>query len=150
MTNATEHPFVGQLLAAGIITETEASCLVDEVESVLSEDPYDTTPYTSVWEERDVQPVYLVNAYHRSQRYGGPEEGGWWYDQHDALTNEYAEYWNRSFIVAGPFRDKDEAWEVTRDLNAIEGAGHKRQSDVCIVWRVQASVAFDSPRPVWC
>lgn len=150
MTNATEHPFVGQLLAAGAITQDEADCLVDEVENVLSKDPYGTTSFVSVWEQRNTDKVYLINAYHRTRRYGGPEEGGWWYDQHDALTDEFAQYWNRSFVVAGPFRDANEAWDVAHDLNACEGIGFKYESDVPVVWRVQAHVAFNSPRPVYC
>lgn len=151
MTSKTEHPFIGQLLEARVITEVEAACLVDEVDNMLNEDPYGIEPYESIWTQRGVTPVYLVNAYHRSQRYGGPEEGGWWYTQYDALTKHYAEYHDRSFIVAGPFRsgDLDEAWDVAGDLNAIEGIGHRRESDVSIYWRVQSHVACDSRRPVY-
>jgi hypothetical protein len=27
--------------------------------------------------------VYIVAKYRMSQRFGGPEEGGWWYTEHD-------------------------------------------------------------------
>ena len=46
-----------------------------------------TTDDETVVEERPVliltpagQPVVFVNVYAIDRRYGGPEEGGWWYD----------------------------------------------------------------------
>ena len=36
----------------------------------------------------DVTPIRYVNLYRMDRRYGGPEEGGWWYDQIVPLTND--------------------------------------------------------------
>lgn len=31
----------------------------------------------------------LVGAYEVTREYGGPEEGGWWYDHHDHIESLY-------------------------------------------------------------
>jgi hypothetical protein len=33
--------------------------------------------------EEGLQQVFVVAKYRLSQAYGGPEEGGWWYTEHD-------------------------------------------------------------------
>lgn len=139
--------FVEYMRDARVISDDQARLLMEEAEAILGEDPYGIEAYVSPWEAAHVERVYLVSAYHQSRRYGGAEEGGWWYDHHDPLTNAYAESHGRSFIIAGPFRDRDDASEVASKLNACEWAGYTRNMPPSIVWRVQASVPF-TPNPL--
>jgi hypothetical protein len=30
----------------------------------------------------------FVNVYYQTQRYGGPEEGGWWYDHNEPVSSK--------------------------------------------------------------
>ena len=32
-------------------------------------------------EDQHIVPTYYVNLYKEGMGYGGPEEGGWWYDE---------------------------------------------------------------------
>lgn len=145
--------FVEHLAEQRIISEEQRDLLVREAEARLSEDPYGIEAYTSPWDNvPHTERVYLVSAYHRSRRYGGPEEGGWWYDHHDPLTEQYAQSHGRAFIIAGPFvgNDTSEADEVARDLNAMESAGYTRSMPPSIVWRVQCCVPFASTPMRYC
>jgi hypothetical protein len=54
-------------------------------------------------EAKMTQPQFYVNVYDLSRHYGGPEEGGWWYDAGDVIE------------VHGPFDDVM-AWEVKETL----------------------------------
>lgn len=47
----------------------------------------------------------IVAVYHMEQAYGGPEEGGWWYD-----TGQLAR-------IVRIFRNEDKAYEFCRRLN---------------------------------
>ena len=53
-------------------------------------------------------PIHCVAVYEVDRMYGGPEEGGWWYDG-DLVA------------VDGAFGTKDEAIEACRDLNETFG-----------------------------
>jgi len=44
--------------------------------------------------------AHYINAYEVSRLYGGPEEGGWWYDQYEPTGQTW-----------GPFDTVDEAWD---------------------------------------
>ncbi len=52
-----------------------------------------------------IESVYYVNLYLIDRGYGGPEEGGWWY--------EYGEF----IEPAALFTDEDEALAYARKLN---------------------------------
>ena len=59
--------------------------------------------------------IYTVALYGVQREYGGPEEGGWWYD---VPTFERT-------VVAG--LDQDTAWERCRALNAAQKVIAKRE-----------------------
>lgn len=140
--------FIGNARDAGNVTQQEHDLFVEQAIEDLMVDPYWPEP-VNVWERAGVAPVYLVVAFHKSRRYAGAEEGGWWYDHMDTLTDMYAESHGRSFIITGPFRDDSEAWDVARDLSAFE---HGRSwSERNIVWRACNSVPRAiGQRPVYC
>jgi hypothetical protein len=144
--------FIFNLAQAGTITEDQARLLADEAVNLLNEDPYGGSSYESAWDadKNGATRVYLVSAYHRSRRYGGPEEGGWWYDHHEPLTEAYAQSHERAFLIAGPFTDEDDAHEVARDLMACEQIGMPGTTESAIVWRVQDHVPFEGNRAVYC
>lgn len=40
------------------------------------------------WDLEDVTPTVYVNVYLHDKSYGGPQEGGWWYDTYDPQYDE--------------------------------------------------------------
>mgnify|MGYP003400567908 FL=1 len=50
--------------------------------------------------------MYFISEYQVDRCYGGPEEGGWWYD------------WNDFVKVIATAGDEDDAYRVCRALNA--------------------------------
>lgn len=50
--------------------------------------------------------MFFVSEYGAYRGYGGPEEGGWWYD------------WNDYRKVVARYHDKHEAYERARRLNS--------------------------------
>jgi hypothetical protein len=60
-------------------------------------EPHDWTPLPE-----EVIGMWYVNVYELDRHYGGPEEGGWWYDSGDP-------------VAAIPFRTREEA-----DNEAVE------------------------------
>lgn len=156
LADHTEDEHLAYVLAlrdSGRVTPHQAGLLILEAVACLREDPYGIEAYVSPWDEyADMGPwyqrVYLVAAYYRAREYGGPEEGGWWFDAYTPLNNRYAERFGRSFIVVGPFHTPDDGYSVAHDLNAIEQAGRKSW-DTNIEWRVQCAVPFTPNRPRW-
>lgn len=55
--------------------------------------------------------MYYIHKYEVSQEYGGPEEGGWWYDAGSPVA-----WW---YPVC--CEDEDTAYLVCRILNSAEG-----------------------------
>lgn len=71
-------------------------------------------------------PVF-INVYHRSQQYGGPEEGGWWYTQ-DTIHETYNMTGLPASIVAGLAMALHDAYEidsqdVQKDFYSVNGGG---------------------------
>jgi len=62
--------------------------------------------------------VIYVNAYERDQRYGGPEEGGWWYSAYTLVGTE----------LRTPSMDAANSW--CRHLRATRTGGGRE------VWHV--------------
>lgn len=65
--------------------------------------------------------TYILAAYELDQAYGGPEEGGWYYDTGDLRR------------VLGARKDKEAAYATCRRLNALLGTlqrDHRRVSSV--------------------
>lgn len=143
--------FVLKAEAEGTLTFDQARTLYAEALAHLNEDPYGTESFESAWDKTPhTRKVYLVASYHVSRRYGGAEEGGWWYDHHEPLSEAYAQSHERSFLLVGPHTDVDEAWEVARDLNAMEQIGMPRGVRSSIVWRVVDHVPYEAHRAVYC
>jgi hypothetical protein len=61
--------------------------------------------------------MYFIHKYQVSQQYGGPEEGGWWYD-----AGEPVEDWFPLILM-----NEEQAYLVCRALNAAET--DRRESD---------------------
>lgn len=61
---------------------------------------------------------YFVHKYSVGQVYGGPEEGGWWYE-----AGEPVEDW-----TSVGFEDEEEAFEFCRDCNAEEHERRKKEN----------------------
>jgi hypothetical protein len=40
------------------------------------------------WEVADATPLLYANLYLHDREYGGPEEGGWWYDTYSPVTRD--------------------------------------------------------------
>jgi len=54
--------------------------------------------------------MYYIHKYEVAQQYGGPEEGGWWYNAGDPVED-----WKLVMV-----EDEEVAFEVCRALNAAE------------------------------
>lgn len=72
------------------------------------------------WELQDVTPVLYANIYLHDRAYGGPEEGGWWYDTYSPIDG--ASDWDSPPPQHGHFPTEDEAAKamgaITRWCNA--------------------------------
>ena len=67
--------------------------------------------------ELNVHEVWYIHKYETSQRYGGPEEGGWWYDYRVPLTPDHYAYEPPRI-----YTEEEEAYEACRKLHAAEYA----------------------------
>mgnify|MGYP003128876653 CR=1 FL=1 len=88
-------------------------------------------------------PVWLVRTYWGVYRsYGGPEEGGWYYDCGDLVR------------TVKRFRSENEAWDYCNRLNdKLYGHDHVRLRNDIYRAKVYDSVApdsFPSERPYYC
>lgn len=115
-----------------VITELCVRWDTGKLETLTGED---------VWELEDVTPCLFVNVYLHDRAYGGPEEGGWWYDIYEPVAEECAEYTFES--VAQAAYDAKVKW-------AKEENKHRRHpSSVCseghYVVRLEAWPAEYSP-----
>jgi|SRR5215831_3090326 len=54
---------------------------------------------------------YFIHKHDVAMQYGGPEEGGWWFDSGSPVED---------WVPLGPFDDEDSAYVVCRELNAEE------------------------------
>lgn len=65
--------------------------------------------------------TYYIHKHDVALQYGGPEEGGWWYD-----TGDPAEDWIPS---AHAFNDEEEAYATCRGLNQFEKIRQDNEED---------------------
>jgi hypothetical protein len=100
--------------------------------------------------------LWFIHKYEVWQEYGGPEEGGWWWEQGAPLD---LSEWHPEV-----FTSEDSAWERARDLNDEEYERRKREedygwgmalSDGCTfyTYRVEDSLwpsEYPVPRPHYC
>lgn len=63
---------------------------------------------------------YFIHKHEVAQSYGGPEEGGWWYETGIPV---------KDFIPVGPFDTRDEASEKCRELNLAERDRAEREEE---------------------
>lgn len=118
------------------------------------EDSYDSSPsrFEVRWDDgkisehdwddiTDVTPRLFVNVYLHDRAYGGPEEGGWWYDTYDP--------WEEECKV---FDTEEEARHYHAVLHGkIEDENGNRRSDINSVLSEGRYVAFVEafpPRPL--
>ena len=93
---------------------------------------------------------YSVAVYEVDRAYGGPEEGGWWYDCGDLVR------------VAKRFRSEDDAWDYCNRLNEklysrMEHYGIRSSSSAAYsggeyrakVYESAAPESFPVERPYW-
>lgn len=96
---------------------------------------------------------YTVAIYLADRAYGGPEEGGWWYDcgQRIDSPDEHGER-NVPKLFPGDEQGRKEAGEFCRQVQARldEGAnrlGNRDLSSVCCEGRYVAQVCENYPAP---
>ena len=72
------------------------------------------------WELQDVTPVLYANIYLHDRAYGGPEEGGWWYDTYSPIDGDSD--WDTAPPQHGHFPNEEKATQamgaITRWCNA--------------------------------
>lgn len=62
--------------------------------------------------------MYYVHKHQIALQYGGPEEGGWWYESGTPTG-----------FVLGPLNDEEAAYDQSRALNALEHERRKRDEE---------------------
>jgi hypothetical protein len=98
------------------------------------------------------RPIYIIAVYDVDRRYGGPEEGGWWYDagtlvrvvrtmRHEQRAYDYCNRLNRKLRsrVYGPNQGK-------RELSSVLSDGVYEAN----VWECTAPAKFPESRPYYC
>ena len=80
--------------------------------------------------------AYTVAVYLCDRAYGGPEEGGWYYD----TGRLSVQHWNRTRVFATLAEAHAYQTNVQRDLEANENAGRPGISSVLSIGRYYADV----------
>jgi hypothetical protein len=86
-----------------------------------------------------------INQYHVSQRYGGPEEGGWWYSAGECLQSINVTDWPQKLIdsVLEQFRVDDKAMNANLPpFHSVNSEGNYR-SEI----EEEPGVSFPEQRP---
>lgn len=104
--------------------------------------------------QRKAAKMIYVNIYDADRAYGGPEEGGWWYDTGWPLDNQRAHGGGTFF---NPARAWDHAQAINDALRAREvGISSRDPRSVLYRGRIEAHVerhpaqAFPQERPYYC
>jgi hypothetical protein len=63
---------------------------------------------------------YFIHKHEVSLAYGGPEEGGWWYDTGDPVDD---------WVPEGPFMNEDDAHARCRELNEQEHVRAEKEEE---------------------
>lgn len=69
----------------------------------------------------ETHPLVYVNAYSVSRCYGGPEEGGWWYDDYEPLASVPVLKKNDNVELAKKMLTEALAWENPRGRGSVIG-----------------------------
>lgn len=64
--------------------------------------------------------LYYIHKHEVGLQYGGPEEGGWWYESGSPCGD---------WVPLGPFKSEDEAYAKCRELNDQEHDRAKEEED---------------------
>jgi hypothetical protein len=83
------------------------------------------------WEIADVTPKHYANVYLYDREYGGPEEGGWWYDTYSPITD--SSDWDSPPPKHGHFPTVEEAEKAITALDEwckIENSTRRSPSSV--------------------
>lgn len=137
----------------------------DYVESVVirwDNGKVDTSKLTGAdeagdWELKDETPLCYANLYLHDRAYGGPEEGGWWYDTYSPVTAE--DDWDDAPPNYGHFNTEAaaknampalEAW--CNDQNSRRRSPSSMASEGHFVVRLEAWPAEHDPKqhPHYC
>jgi len=107
------------------------------------------------WEIADATPQLYANLYLHDRAYGGPEEGGWWYDTYTPVDGD----WMNDPPQYGHFRTVDEAEKALKKLekwcedeNKSRRSPSSMASEGHFVARLEAWPAevIPSRRPYYC
>lgn len=96
----------------------------------------------------DVTPCCYCNVYLYDRAYGGPEEGGWWYDEFTPVADECLEHISEEHAQA--HADKAIAWAA--EENSHRASPHSVHGEGHYVVRVEAypAEAYPKARPHYC
>lgn len=90
--------------------------------------------------------AWYVNAYAVTRHYGGPEEGGWWYDAGEVVASTYI---GNDYGVAERVRDKMRKrlaprFDNTRNRYSVLGG-----ADLVVCVEDEPAVAYPAERPYY-
>lgn len=113
---------------------------------------------TGPWEIKDITPMLYANLYLYDREYGGPEEGGWYYDTYSPAS-QVPRDWDNAPPQHGHFRSEEEAQKAIKELDAwcqLENQTRRSPSSVLsdghYTTRLEAWPAeyFPARRPYYC
>ena len=105
----------------------------------------------------DVTPLSYLNLYIHDRAYGGPEEGGWWYDTYAPVAD--SDWWDAEPPAYGHFDSPEHAQQAMESLQAWCTDQNTRRhspssvaSDGHFVCRLEAwpPEVYPSRRPHYC
>lgn len=67
------------------------------------------------WEVKDCTPLLYANLYLHDREYGGPEEGGWWYNTYSPVSRDSSD-WDTDPPTFGWFASADAAEKASEAL----------------------------------
>ena len=110
------------------------------------------------WEIADATPQLYANIYLHDREYGGPEEGGWWYDRYSPVTRDSGD-WDTEPPTFGWFGSVEEAEKATEALRAwceTENSTRRSPSSVlseghyCVRLESWPAEPMPAQRPYYC
>ena len=105
----------------------------------------------------DVTPACYLNLYLHDRAYGGPEEGGWWYDTYAPVAD--SDWWDAEPPAYGHFDSPEHAQQAMESLqawctdqNTLRHSPSSVASDGHFVCRLEAwpPEVYPSRRPHYC
>jgi hypothetical protein len=124
-------------------------------DEVKLEDEYATG---TSWELVDVTPLLYANLYLNDREYGGPEEGGWWYDTYSPVNRESGD-WNEEPPTFGHFitdEDAKQQMPILQEWCDAENSTRRSPSSVasdghyCVRLEAWPAEPMPARRPYYC